>query len=199
LAGKHSNLVHLYVDFIEPRFQAKAGARNDFIVQAVTFLYRAVAPQFVLELITCFYDCNRALFNDSREQHLKEASAMLDSTAKTYVDSLDAGERTIYAALPEREQDAFRICRDLALLIDPAREPFTFFLSFNHLAERLGIFPMQAQRIMRQLASYGLIKLLKKGTRRAPGVRGEAGMYRWLLVPAGQPQKPTSNEKEKLI
>ena len=42
---------------------------------------------------------------------------------------------------------------------------------------------MQAQRIMRQLESYGLIKLVKKGTRRAAGVPSEAGTYQWLIAP----------------
>ena len=42
---------------------------------------------------------------------------------------------------------------------------------------------MQAQRIMRQLAGYGLVKLLKKGTRRVAGVRGDAGTYQWLVSP----------------
>jgi hypothetical protein len=181
LAAKYPNLVRLYTELIEPRYQAREHARNDFIVQAVPFLYRAVAPQFVLELTGFFYDCNRALFNDTREQHMKETKAMLESVAKTYIESLNEGERKIYDALPGNEQEAFRICRDLALLPEPERESRTFFLSFNHLADRLGIFPMQAQRIMRQLESYGLIKLLKKGTRRAAGVRSEAGSYQWLL------------------
>jgi len=181
LAAKHPQLVKLYAEFIEPRFQAQAHARNHSIVQSVPFLYCAVAPQVVLELVGCFYDCNRPLFHDSREQHMREAKAMLESVAKTYTDSLTGDERKIYNALPELELGAFRICRDLALLKKPKREPHTFFLSFNHLADRLGIFPMQAQRIMRQLESYGLIKLLKKGTRRAVGVRGEAGEYQWLL------------------
>ncbi len=181
LAAKHPNLVRLYTEFIEPRFHAHAHARNDFIVESVPFLYRAVAAQFILELVGCFYDCNRVLFNDPREQHIQEAKAMLESVAKTYTESLNAGERRIYDALPGHEQEAFRICRDLALLKEPERPPFTFFLSFNHLADRLGIFPPEAQRIMRQLEIYGLVKLLKKGTRRAAGVRGEAGTYQWLI------------------
>lgn len=106
---------------------------------------------------------------------------MLESVAKTYSESLHEGERKIYDALDEQERDAFRICRDLALLKEPEREPLTFFLSFDHLGDRLGIFPMQAQRVMRQLGNYGLIKLVKKGNRRAAGVRGEAGIYKWLL------------------
>ena len=113
---------------------------------------------------------------------------MLESVTKTYVAELSASESQIYEALPDREQDAFRICRDLALLAEPKRPPFTFFLSFNHLADRLGIFPMQAKRIMRQLEIYGLLKLVKKGTRRAEGVPGVAGEYQWLLPP-----QPTSS------
>ena len=183
LATKHPNLVRLYTRFIEPRFEAIAGQRNDFVVRSVPFLYRAVAPQFVLELVGCFYDCHRALFNDPREQHMKEVKAMLESVTISYAKSLADGEGQIYSALDAREQNAFRICRDLALLPEPKREPLTFYLSFDHLADRLGIFPMQAQRTMRQLESYGLVKLLKKGTRRAAGVPGEAGTYQWLIAP----------------
>jgi hypothetical protein len=154
----------------------------------VPFLYRAVAAQFILAFVACFYDCNHALFNDTREQHMKEAKAMLESVTKTYAESLNAGEREIYNALQGHEHEAFRICRDLALRERPDRECGTFYMSFNQLGDRLGIFPMQAQRIMWQLAKYGLLKLLKKGTRRAAGVRGEAGTYQWILQP--QPERP---------
>jgi hypothetical protein len=188
LTAKHPNLVRLYTELIEPRYQAQAHARNDFIVQAVPFLYRAVAARFVLELVGCFYDCNRALFNDPREQHMKEAKAMLESVVKTYTETLNADERGIYDALPGNEQETFRICRDLALLETPDMERGTFYMSFNQLGDRLGIFPPQAQRIMRQFESYGLIKLLKKGTRRAAGVPSLAGTYQWLLQP--QPERP---------
>lgn len=181
LASKHPQLVRLYTEFIEPRYQAQEHARNGFIVKAVPFLYRAVAAQFVLELTGCFYDCNRALFNDPREQHLKEAKAMLESVARTYIESLNEGERSIYDALNEQERDAFRICRDLAFLPEPERPPCTFFMSFNQLGDRLGIFPVQAQRIMRQLQGYGLIVVVKKGIKRAVGVRGEAGIYQWMV------------------
>lgn len=181
LAIQKPGLAKLYTEFIERRFQARAHARNDFIVHAVPFLYRAVAPQYVLDLVGCFYDCNRALFHDARVQHMEEAKAMLEAVAKTYPESLNPDERKIYDALPGEEQSVFRICRDLALLKTPKREQLTFFLSFSHLADRLGIYAMEAQRIMRQLESYGLVKLVKKGTMRAAGVRGEAGTYQWLL------------------
>jgi hypothetical protein len=66
--------------------------------------------------------------------------------------------------------------------------------SYDHLAARLGIYSMQAQRVMQQLAGYGLLVQLTKGTPRAKGVRGEAGTYQWLLrdqqvVSSAEPQE----------
>ena len=108
---------------------------------------------------------------------------MLNSVTDTYANLLNADERKIYTALSDaREKDAFRICRDLALLPEPERDPLTFFLSFEHLGDRLDIFPIQAQRVMRQLAIYGLMELVEKGTRRAAGISGKAGTYRWRLT-----------------
>jgi hypothetical protein len=183
LMARQPALSKLYAELIEPRFQARPRHRNGFITDAVPFLYRAVAASFVLNLVGHFYDCNRSLFNDPRDQHMREAQAMLKGVKESYLVSLSADERQIYAALTEREQDAFRICRDLSLLPELEREPLTFFLSYGHLADRIGIRPMQAQRTMRQLEIYGLIRLVTKGTRRAPGVQGKAGVYRWQLPP----------------
>src|ERR1035437_2159794 len=182
LEAKHPGLPKLYADIIDTRFHALPHERNAFITEAVPFLYRATAPQVGLDLVGHFYDCNRAIFNDSRDQHMREAKAMLDSVAISYSDSLSAGEQEIYDALTEHEQNAFRICRDLAMRPKPEREPMTFFISFDQLGTRLGIFSMQAQRIMRQLKGYGLLKQLTKGAKRQKGVRGKAGTYQWLLV-----------------
>jgi hypothetical protein len=182
LKAKHPGLPQLYESLIERRFDAVAGGRNDFIVQSVPFLYRAVAPAVALQLLRAFYDCHRAIFKDSREQHMKEAAAMIKSVTETYNAELSPGEREIYNALSSQGQDVFRVCRDLALLPEPERPPLTFFLSFEHCGARTGIFATQAQRIMRKLTAYAIIRLLKKGTRRAAGVRGEAGLYQWLLT-----------------
>ena len=183
LMVKHPALAALYDRIIVPRFQAMPHERNKFIVQAVPFLYRVVTAPFVLELVGCFYDSNRSLFNDPRETHMHEAEAMLQTVMKSYPESLSTSERAIYEALPEKEQDAFRICRDLATLPDPKHELGTFFLAFGHLGDRIGVFPPQAQRIMRQFESYGLLRLVRRGTRRSKEVPGKAGFYKWLLKP----------------
>jgi hypothetical protein len=181
LEAAHPGLPKLYESLIERRYDAEPGRRNDFITQASPFLYRAVAPAVALKLVGAFYDCNRAIFNDSRERHIREAQAMLESVASTYLSELSPGEREIYSALSVQEQDVFRICRDLALLPEQKRPPLTFFLSFGQCGGRIGVFPIQAQRIMRKLSSIGIIALVKRGTRRAAGVRCEAGTYQWQL------------------
>src|SRR5262249_48906390 len=152
-----------------------------FLTQAVPFLYRAVAPQVVLRLVECFYDCNRALFKDPKEQHMCQARAMLAAVSQSYVESLPPSDRAIYEALDHDEQNAFRICRDLALRPEPSREPLSFFGSFEHFGARLGVFPVQTQRVMRRLETYGVIRLLEKGTRRAARVPAIAGKYKWLV------------------
>jgi hypothetical protein len=182
LAAKKPLLAKLYKDVVEPRVQAQAHARNDFLVEAVPFLYRVAAPKVVLEFVECFYACNHALFSDSREQHMKEAEAMLAGVANTYRGELSDDELRVYCALDEREQDGFRICRDLALLPDPEREPMTFFLSCDQCATRLGLpHSPQGQRVLCDLTRYGIIRQLSKGTKRAAGVKGLATTYRWML------------------
>jgi len=184
-------LAKLYAAVIEPRFLAMAHGRNAFIKEAVPFLYRAVAVHCVRRLTLHFYDCNRALFHDSREEHIKEAEAMLRSVMQTYLASLSVGEQKVYEALPVPEQDAFRICRDFALTPEPPREPLTFFMSFDQLAMRLAVYPMQAQRILRRMEGQGLLTLVEKGKRRVPGEKAVAGTYKWLLAPP-QPASATT-------
>lgn len=181
--ARHQQIAKLYEAQIERRFLALPHTRNEFITEAIPFLYRAVAEHLILELVGHFYDCNRALFGDGREQHMYEAKAMLASVVRTYADSLCEGERAIYQILIAEERDTFRICRDFALSPEPQREPWTFFLSFDQLAVRLGIHAMQAQRIMRRMAGQGLLKPLTKGKRRELGVKAVAGTYKWLLSP----------------
>ena len=72
---------------------------------------------------------------------MKEAKAMLESVAKTYAESLNADERNIYDALKEKEQEAFRICRDLALLQKPESEPLHVFSVVQPAWRPAGNFP----------------------------------------------------------
>jgi hypothetical protein len=127
-------LTELYEKFIEPKFQAAAGHRNGFIVEAAPVIYRVVCVPLALQLLDFFYQMHPHLFKDTLEQHHYEAQKMLESVAASYRGSLNVIERKIYDALPSIERDAFRILRDLALRSESKCESFQFSCRANSSA-----------------------------------------------------------------
>jgi hypothetical protein len=119
LKRRFPQLAELYEKFIEPKFEAAAGHRNGFIVEAAPVIYRVVCVPLGLQLLGFFYEMNRYLFKGTPEQHHYEAQQMMESVAASYRGSLNPIKKKIYDALPGIEQDAFRILRDLALWSEP--------------------------------------------------------------------------------
>ena len=195
MAEQPKELRKLYEKFWIPQWEAKKGERNHVIVQSVPVLFTRIGKDQIMALHGIFYDCHKSMFNDPKEEHMRETKAMIEGVEASYRAKLSNTEREVYDALNENERAAFRICRDLSLLVEPKREPSTFFLSCGHLGDRLGMYSTEAQRLLRTLETYRLIETIKKGTRRAPGVRGEAGTYRWLLGAPAQAGEPTSPDK----
>jgi hypothetical protein len=144
-----------FEDVIEPRLQGRAEAVFCYVGQGV------------------FRDILLLLVNSE-----KQVMSQMEQLSVRYIDSLGSEERAIYEALREHERDAFRITRDLASA-SASRE---FFLSYDHLAHRLGILAMQAFRIMCRLQSYGILRLVKKGTRRTAETRSQTSVWKWLLA-----------------
>jgi len=183
LKRRFSQLAELYEKFIEPKFEAAAGHRNGFIVEAAPFIFRVVCVPLALQLLEFFYEMHRHLFEDTLEDHRYEAKKMLESVAATYRESLSEIERKIYTVLPGIEQDAFRILRDLALRSDPRCGPFEFFMSCKQLGDRLQIDRQSAYRLLLRFEyEYELIKCVTKGKPWTPGEKPEASVYRWLLI-----------------
>ena len=177
---KHPTLLSVYEDYVESRFRAIAGGRNAFLTEAVPFLYRAVTPRFILPLVEHFYLCNQALFNDPLENHMKEATAMMDGVEATYLNELGNHERVIYVALVEREQDLFRLCRDLALVTEQKQGQCTFYAPMDKFGHRLGLKGTQVSRNLKTFESYPIIRCIEKGMPWAKGARAKAGTYLWL-------------------
>ena len=182
LSRRFPQLAELYEKFIEPKFEAAAGHRNGFIVEAAPFVFRVVCAPLALQLLDFFYEMHRPLFEDPPEQHHYEAKKMLESVAASYRNSLPEIEHKIYDALDELEQDAFRILRDLALWPDPKLGRSEFFMSCKQLGDRLQIDRQIAYRILRRFEQdYRLIKCVIKGKLWVPGEKPQASVYRWLL------------------
>jgi hypothetical protein len=107
---------------------------------------------------------------------------MLESVAVSYRDSLNEIERKIYEALPDIQQDAFRILRDLAFWAQPKAEPYQFFMSCKQLGDRLQIDRQSACRLLRRFQKeYRLIDSVAKGKLWTPGEEPRATVFRWLL------------------
>lgn len=174
-------LAPLYETLVERRHQPQQGNRNASLMEMIPFLYRAVGEPVLKMFVEYFYDVNQAIWTDSREQHLKEASALLCGVKQTYLDGLSPLESAYYARLATDFQDAFRICRDLAHLKSEELEAGCFFLSCNELGRRINRHPQKAQRILQNMIKFDLLEIVKKGERRACGARGEATVWRWLL------------------
>ena len=176
-------LAELYEKFIEPKFQAAAGHRNGFIVEAAPFIFRVVSAPLALQLLEFFYEMHTGFFKDPPEQHRYEAKKMIESVTASYCDSLNEIERKIYEALRDIERDAFRILRDLALWPQPKGKPFQFFMSCKQLGDRLQIDRQRACRLLRRFQNeYGLIECVVKGKPWTPGEEPRASEFRWLLI-----------------
>jgi hypothetical protein len=183
LKKDNPTLHKLYLKFVDRNFTAKPHQRNAFLTEAVPFLYRAVAPELILPLVEFFYIVHSAIFNDSLAQHMKEANALLKGVSKTYWDTVPPDEQKLLQALTEREQNAYRILRDLAMRVTDDSPVGLFFMSADEMGLRLGISSMQAHRILKsKLAKMGIIKVVENGIQRAKGQPGIATTYRWNVT-----------------
>jgi hypothetical protein len=171
----------LYQKHVEKRFTPAHGKRNSDLIEMVTFLFHAVGTETLMALVAAFYDLNQDIFPDSREQHMAEAVAHLKSCNESWFNDLSPEQREYASDLPESYQEAFRICRDLAILEDECHEPGKFFLSYRQLSNRIGISDKSARRILLTFESQGWLKPHVKGTQHKPGSIGKATVYLWLL------------------
>ena len=202
-ASKHHALARFYEGNIETRFPPASAGRNKFLTESIPFLFRAVGRDQVLHIVEHWYQANRHVFKDDLLQHMSEAEFHLQSVAATYLADLGEVERKVYEVFDtENEKGVFRICRDLAFFDkNPDFPPPLFFISFDQLYARLGIFPMQAQRVMRSFEKNSLLKQVTKGTMRSAGQAGKAGTYQWLLdiekysTPVAAAAKPAPDER----
>ena len=125
---------------------------------------------------------NAHLFKDSLEQHNAELTTMLPPIAANYRDSLPPLEREFYDRLELTEQDAFRICRDVALYTgEGALPPPEFFLSCELLGTKTNRHDTQASRLLETLQQFEIVGIVERGTKRARGLPGKSKRYRWLL------------------
>ena len=158
-----------------------AGTRNAHLVELLPFLFSAVGEQVALSFASEFHREHEAVFNDPIACTLAESKSLWRGVGESYLTALPPETRTAYAALPDVERSAFRVCRALAALEIETLPLGQFFLSSANLGARLGIVSMSAYRILSGFVGAGILSIVTKGTRREKGKQGIAATYRFLL------------------
>lgn len=183
LSEESPTLKKLYDRYIEPRFRATPGGRNEFVISSAPFLCHTVGLSVALRLMMHFYLINRRHFKATPNEHQQSCVAALKGAIKTFFLSLSDEERAVYAALERPlEQDLFRINRDLALYHSAKGGASEYFLSHDHAGERAGVEAMQAWRVQTKFVDCGLIQMGQCGQKPQKGLRSkQATSWRWLL------------------
>lgn len=174
----------LYDRFIANHWEAKSQERNLFIKKAIPCLFHRVCRAAVLPLVMRYYDLNKSLFKDSKEQHRCEAEQHLKNVEQTYFKSLTKKELAKLERLrTQKQKDAMRICRDLAAYksIRDDCEGNQFVMAYDDMAERLLMQPRSAYDLMKKLIRQEIVGIVRKGQKRSLGFRGVATVWEYLL------------------
>ncbi len=158
------------------------GQRNDAIVQITAKLFYVVKPDFVLAMLGHYRQEHADIFSDYDPAVVeREARAMLEGCECSFRAELSESERQAYLLLAEADRVAFRIARSLSRFESDEAPPPLFHLSCHELATRLGLFDMEAGRILQRLEKHGIITKIENGTKHQKGQRGVASTWRWAL------------------
>jgi len=173
------HIIKNYETYIERDSDMDFSIRNHELIRHTTVLYTMVGTDMAEQLVRAFYRINKPFFQADIHQHMKEFSSHYEALQKSYLGGLPKEELEFYQVLPPLLQDTFRICRDLASFEDENYSPPLFHLSYQELANRIGIRCQEAQRLMKKLKSVGFVSMMKKGQRYKAGRRSKASVWKW--------------------
>ncbi len=203
-ARRYPRQVKFFENRVLQYFPPKAGTRNEFIIKAVPFLFRAVCDDLTVAFCKHYYRRHAGIFHDSLEVHLHSVREHLENVRTKYLGELSDDERELYQELSPELLPVFRIARDFALLDSAGLPPPLFQMASGHLGERLNCSGDKAARALGQLIAFHVLKLERLGTRRATGAKGVATVYRYLLpYPASAVRKKKvsegANERSEVV
>ena len=174
-----NHVIKNYETYIERDSDMGFSIRNHELIRHTTVLYTMVGTDMAEKLVRAFYHINKPFFHADIHQHMKEFSSHYEAVKKSYLSGLPKDELEFYQVLPSLLQDTFRICRDLASFEDENYSPPLFHLSYQELANRIGIRCQEAQRLMNKLKTVGFVSMKKKGQKYKAGRRSKASVWKW--------------------
>ena len=178
----------LYEKLVLLRAPVAPNKRNEWLTEAVPFLFRAVSGPMAERLATVHLELNRDVYHGPIDEHMKSLNALWRGCESNYPRELSPTEAGVFEQLEDDERAAFRIMRDLA-----KSNGGEFFMSCDQLQARLSS-GCNGWRMLKRFCGLEIIEQVRPGQRRAENVRGRAAFYRWLLAAfpsTGQPGAPT--------
>jgi len=168
-----------YNKWIDPVFEANAETWQTQISDMIgKHLMHATGEENTLALVTAFYDLNASKFASiPREGFIACAGEIMLRELASWLEALPSGEAAYYRQLPAPQQEAFRICRSLALReLEMTGTPI-FFLGSHELAKRITISDREAFRILNKSP---FLKRVEKGKPWQRGTKPQASSWQWI-------------------
>jgi hypothetical protein len=169
-----------YEKWIEPVFEANVETWQIQISDMIgKHLMHATGEKHTLALVTAFHDLNASKFTSiPREGFIVRAEEIMVRELASWTEALPSGEAAYYRQLPAPHQEAFRICRSLALrALDKEGKPI-FFLGSHELGKRISISDREAAAILNK--SPFLI-CVEKGKTWQVGTKPRASLWQWMF------------------
>jgi hypothetical protein len=168
-----------YEKWIDPVFEADAETWQIQISDMIgKHLMHATGEENTLALVTAFYDLNAPTFASiPREGFIASAEEVIVRELASWSEALPSGEAAYYSQLPKPQQEAFRICRSLALRALEKNGTPIFFLGSHELAKRITISDREAARILNKSP---FLSCVEKGKPWQPGIKPKASSWQWI-------------------
>jgi hypothetical protein len=168
-----------YNKWIDPVFEANAKTWQTQISDMIgKHLMHATGEENTLALVTAFYDLNASKFASiPREGFIACAGEIMVRELASWLEALPSGEADYYRQLPAPQQEAFRICRSLALRALEKEGTPIFFLGSHELAKRITISDREAFSILNKAP---FLECVEKGKPWQPGNKPQASSWQWI-------------------
>jgi hypothetical protein len=168
-----------YKKWIDPVFEANAETWQTQISDMIgKHLMHATGKENTLALVTAFYDLNASKFASiPREGFIASAEEVIVRELASWIEALPSGEAAYYRQLPAPHQEAFRICRSLALRALEKNGTPIFFLGSHELAKRITNSDREAGSILNKSP---FLKCVEKGKPWQPRIKSIASSWQWI-------------------
>ena len=138
--------------------------------------FHKISHKQALKLATAQYAEAKVALRANQQQHQSEFSKMWVDLSKKWAAGLNDSEREKFSLLKtECERDAFRIIRNFAWMARE-RNQADFPVALYNLADRLGITPPGAAKLLGRFAESGILSRTAYAV-----IYQSAARYRWLF------------------